>query len=193
MNRQAEKLYDLAQAQQGYFTARQASACGYPTSNQVYHVKTGSWIREHRGIYRLTQFPRSDEGQFVLWSLWSCNRQGQPQGIFSHQTALALFDLSDAMPQKIHLTVPRSFRRNASLPPVLVLHYGVVTSAETEMRQGYHITRPLKTIVDLLQGAGAPMNHIRQALTQGLARGLITRSELACHPCRKELHSILKG
>jgi hypothetical protein len=122
-----------------------------------------------------------------------CNRQGQPQGIYSHQTALALFDLSDAMPQKIHLTVPRSFRRNASVPPVLVLHYGVVISAETEMRQGYHVTRPLKTIIDLLQGSGTPINHIRQALTQGLARGLITRSELACHTCRKELHSILKG
>jgi predicted transcriptional regulator of viral defense system len=193
MNQSVEKLYEIAQAQQGYFTARQARTCGYPTSNQVYHVKTGSWVRMHRGIYRLAKFPILDDGQFVLWSLWSANRQGQPQGVFSHQTALTLFDLSDGMPQKIHLTVPPKFRRFASTPQILTLHYGTFIPSEIEIRQGYQVTRPLKSISDLLQEPGTPIHHIRQALMQGLARGVITRSELDSHPSRQQLQLILKG
>jgi|GEM_PF-5608877 len=38
--------------------------------------EVGNWIREHRGIYRLRQFPLTEGGYLVLWSLWSRDRSG---------------------------------------------------------------------------------------------------------------------
>lgn len=192
MNRGSSSLFAVADAQQGYFTAAQARTCGYPTSNHVYHVKTGSWKRIHRGIYRLVRYPHSDDEQYVLWSLWSRNRKEESQGVYSHQTALSLFDLSDLMPAKLHMTVPPSFRRNAPIPDILALHKGQVSAKEYEDRRGFRVTRPLKAISDLLEDGSVSMDHLQQALYQGLARGIITRSEVAKHPCVSELNKLLE-
>src|ERR1039458_3305351 len=85
--------------------------------------KAGNWIREHRGIYRLALFPATDRPDLALWSLWSSNRKEEVEGAYSHQTAISLFNLSDLNPAKLHMTVPRSFRRNSQIPSILVLHY----------------------------------------------------------------------
>lgn len=193
MRDKAESLYAIAEAQQGYFTAGQAVGCGYPTSSHVYHLKAGTWRRESRGIFRLTRFPISDDAQYVLWSLWSRNRQGAPQGVYSHQTALALFDLSDLMPRRLHMTVPPGFRRNTPIPDVLILHRGKLTPGDIEERQGYRVTRPLKAVADLLAESTVSMDHLRQALKQGLKLGLITRVEMEGHSQRLALHRLFRG
>lgn len=192
MKSKADRLYGLAESQQGYFTAGQAVACGYPTSSHVYHLKRGSWLRDGRGIYRLARFPASDDGQYVRWSLWSRNRQGVPQGVISNQTALALFDLSDLMPARIHMTVPLSFRRNSAIPKILVLHRGDLADGDVEARQGYRVTRPLRAMTDLLDDPAVSPGHLRQALREGLERGLISRAEMEAHPRAKDLKRLLR-
>lgn len=189
----SDKLFAIVEAQLGFFTCGQAVACGYPTSNHVYHLKTGAWRRELRGIYRLARFPAMEDAQYALWTLWSRNREGSPQGVFSHGTALSLFELSDVMPQKLHMTVPPHFRRNSAIPKILVLHRGRLSSDDVESRQGYSVTRPLRTVVDLLQDGGVSGDHLRQALQQALARGLVTRKELHDHPQRNALNTLLGG
>ena len=52
----------------------------------------------------------------MLWYLWSQNRQENPEGAYSHDTALSLHELSDIMPSKLHMTVPKRFRRNSRIP-----------------------------------------------------------------------------
>lgn len=193
MPSKADRLYEVAEAQQGYFTAGQAVACGYPTSSHVYHRKTGTWLREQRGLYRLARFPLSDDAQYVLWTLWSRNRQGVPQGVYSHQTALALAELSDLMPRRLHMTVPLGFRRNTPTPDVLLLHKGVFAPDEIEERHGYRVTRPLKAVVDLLADSSASLDHLRQALKQGLKTGVITRAGIDRHPQKEALLKLLGG
>ena len=192
MKSKADRLYELAESQQGYFTSSQAVACGYPTSSHVYHRKQGAWLREGRGIYRLARFPTLDDRQYVRWALWSRNRQGVPQGVISHQTALALYDLSDLMPGRIHMTVPPGFRRNSALPEVLILHRGKLTDGDVEVRQGYRVTRPLRAVTDLLDAPAVSLGHLRQALREGLERGLIARAEMEAHPRVKVLKRLLR-
>lgn len=193
MNASESKLFRIAEIQQGYFTAKQAIACGYVTQNHRYHVLAGTWIRELRGIYRLARFPLSPDGQYVLWSLWSRNRREIPQGIFSHQTALSIHELSDVMPAKLHLTVPPGFRRNSAQPKVICLHGAIISACDVEQRPGFMVARSLRTIIDLLKEGTESLDHLCQALQQAMARGLVTRLEISNHPEREAIESLLKG
>jgi len=172
------QLFEVAQQQQGYFTTKQAKAAGFAENTHPYHVQAGNWAREHRGIYRLIQFPATDRPDLALWSLWSSNRKEEVEGVYSHQTAISLFDLSDLNPAKLHMTVPRGFRRNSKLPGILVLHYADVPASDTQTGPGYTYTRPLRTIIDLIEAGDVQRNFIRQALAQAVDRGMITRQQL---------------
>ena len=131
-----------------------------------------------RGIYRLARFPRSAEEQLVLYSLWSRNRAGRPEGVYSHQTALSIHELSDVNPVRLHMTVPQAFRRTAKVPKVLVLHGADLGQNEIEQRLGFAVVRPFRAIVQVaIEGAASP-DIVEQALADGRRRGLITLRDI---------------
>lgn len=172
----ADVLFEIVEGQQGYFTAKQAAEVGFLLGSQAHHVKAGNWVRVERGIYRLARFPRSMEEQYVIYSLWSRNRAGEPVGVYSHETALSIYDLSDANPSKLHMTVPSNFRRTASTPEVLVLHRARLAEGDVERRQGFAVTRPIRTVADI-----ASLGHqefAEQALRDGARRGVITHRQI---------------
>ena len=192
-----EHLYAIAEAQQGYFTARQAAEAGFDARNHPYHVRAGNWIRERRAIYRLARFPPAERPDLVLWSLWSRGRKGEVRGTFSHETALSIFELSDAMPAKLHMTVPAGFRRMAPIPKGLVLHQGSLSKEDMEIRQGYRVTRPLRTLADLVVEGRVSPDLLRQAVQEALDRGLVRLSAIrqAAHlppSVRESLEKLIK-
>jgi predicted transcriptional regulator of viral defense system len=175
----AKRLYEVAEGQQGFFTTKQAKGAGFAENTHPYHVQAGNWIREHRGIYRLASFPQGERPDLMHWSLWSRNRGEVAQGVYSHQTAVSLYDLADVMPAKLHMTVPKSFRRNSEIPRVLLLHFANLPSSDIGTVNGVQVTKPMRTILDLLEGGDVPVAILRQALREGLRQGLIRRNELA--------------
>ena len=185
-------LFAIAESQDGYFTMAQALEAGFARSTHSYHVKQGNWLREHRGIYRLRQYPQADHGQLVLWSLWSRDLIGVPQGVYSHTTALSLRDLSDANPSKLHMTVPPSFRRNSETPSVLNLHKARLEPHEVIRERGYSITTVMRAILDCAESGDADMNMLKQATQEGLRRGLITRREIKQAKARMIVCPMLK-
>ena len=186
-----ERLYAIAEDQQGYFTTKQAEGAGFDGKNHAYHVRAGNWEREHRGIYRLKKYPAAARPDLVLWSLWSRNRDDEPQGVYSHETALSIYDLSDLNPAKIHMTVPPGFRRNGALPGVLVLHKGVLEKDEVEAIQGFRVTKPLRAIADLMDVV-EPV-FIEQACRQAYQRGLIHEAVLEQSRLPDEVKRKIKG
>jgi predicted transcriptional regulator of viral defense system len=174
----SRRLFEIADQQQGFFTAKQAKAAGFAENTHPYHVQVGNWIREHRGIYRLALFPITDRPELVLWALWSRNRNEEIEGVYSHHTVLSFYDLSDLNPAKVHMTVPTNFRRNSEIPGVLVLHYADLPQSDVQTVQGFKITRPLRAILDLIEAGTVERNFIRQAITQAVDRGLITRQQI---------------
>jgi hypothetical protein len=174
-----KKLFAIADRQQGYFTPQQAIQAGFQDAVHPYHVKHGHWEREMRGVYRLARYPKSDEAQYVILSLWSRNRKGIPQGVLSHETALSIYDLSDANPPKIHMSVPKGFRKQAGIPKVFVLHYGPHYDYNNlQERRGFRITSPTQTMRDMLSRGSANPEIIEQALRDGYQTGQITIKEL---------------
>ena len=174
-----DALFEIAEGQQGYFTAKQAAEAGYQLGSQAHHVKSGNWVRVERGIYRLARFPQSAEEQLVIYALWSRNRAGEPEGVYSHQTALSIHELSDVNPAKLHMTVPTAFRRRAKTPKILLLHRANLDEKDVEQRQGFAVTRPFRTIADVVGAESVSRDIIEQALTEGRQRGLITVREIS--------------
>jgi predicted transcriptional regulator of viral defense system len=192
----SRRLFEVAEQQQGFFTTKQAKAAGFAENTHPYHVHAGNWIREHRGIYRLALFPMADRPDLVLWALWSRNRAEEIEGVYSHETALSLYDLSDLNPAKLQMTVPTDFRRNSDIPGILVLHYADLPENDVQNAQGYKFTRPLRTILDLIDAGTAERRFISQALTQAVDRGLITRRQIRTvsmsGPARKIVEDALR-
>jgi predicted transcriptional regulator of viral defense system len=167
-NRIEPNLYEVAEPQYGFFTTKQAIEAGYDESKHGYHVRAGNWIREYRGIYRLRNFPSPERPDLVLWFLWSRDRNDVPQGVYSQDTALALYDLSDINPSKLHMTVPKAFRRNAAIPKILVLHKASLEPTDSQDIFGVRATTPLRAIADLIAAGKTdiPPNRTRQPVTR---------------------------
>jgi hypothetical protein len=198
MKESGKRLFAIADLQQGYFTSKQARSAGFVYSTHSYHVKAGNWVREHWGVYRLAQYAEADRPDLVLWSLWSRDRKrDESQGVYSHQTALSLYDLSDLMPSKLHMTVPPGFHRGGKIPGILVLHRSKLTKDEVESRRGFRVTRPLRTVTDLIRKDSVSRDLLIQAVTESLKRGLLSRSEIEKSPhlsstIRKKMLAILE-
>ena len=192
----ARRLFEFAEGQQGFFTAKQAKAAGFAENTHPYHVQAGNWVREYRGIYRLALFPAADRPDLVLWALWSRNRNEEIEGVYSHHTALSLYELSDLNPAKLHMTVPTDFRRNSDIPGILVLHYADLPDDDVRTAQGFKFTDPLRTILDLIEAGTVERNFIRQALLQAVDRGLITRQQIRnarmSGPAHKMVEEVLR-
>lgn len=194
--RRHDGIYSFAERQGGFFTARQAREAGLADNTHPYHVKAGNWIRERRGIYRLARFPPPTRPDLMLWQLWSHNRSGEPQGTFSHATALSLHELSDAMPRRLDMTVPPGFQRMAAVPAVLTLHRARLGDDDLETIEGARVTTPLRTLVDVIDDGILGQDLQVQAVREAIRRGRITRRQLdtvqASRRTRQRIDRILK-
>ena len=176
----AQALYQIAASQGGYFTAAQARVAGYTYRQQHYHSSRGNWLRIDRGLFRLRDFPPGEREDLIRWSLWSRDQKGMPQAVVSHDTALTVHDLSDIMPERVHLTVPRGFRKR--VPAGCILHHGSLAEEEIEPRPGYSVTTPLRTLIDVA-GSALSQEHLDAAVKEALERGLVRRSVLGSVRC----------
>ncbi|NRD47974.1 type IV toxin-antitoxin system AbiEi family antitoxin domain-containing protein [Corallococcus exiguus] len=163
-----DQLHRVAEAQEGHFTTQQAGHAGYSPQLRAHYVRIGRASRIQRGIYRLVHFPAGEHEDLVAVWLWS-----EQVGTFSHQTALPLYDLSDVLPARIHLTIPEAWKtRRLRVPKPVVLHYADLLDSERQWAGAVRITTPSRTLDDCAQGALTP-DLMRQAALQALHRGMV--------------------
>lgn len=168
-----DRMYETASAQEGLFTTRQAAAAGYSTQLLRHHVRGGRLSRIRRGIYRLTHFPPGEHEEFITLWLWS-----EQAGVFSHDTALALHELSDAMPARAHLTLPAEWKpRRFRVPPGVLLHHADIPPSDRTWLGAVPLTSVRRTLEDCARKDLSP-ELLRHAALQALSRGLVTRAEL---------------
>lgn len=165
-------LETQAYEQHGYFTTEQARAHGVSSQLINHHTRTGRFEPVRRGLYRIRGFPTSEHDE--MRQKWMA--VGMEKAVLSHESALALLELSDNVPDRVHLLVPRR-HRGLRRPAGVVLH----TRADDETvatvwRDGMPLTAPARTLVDVadeLQPEQAAM-----AARQALGLGLLTRRQL---------------
>jgi predicted transcriptional regulator of viral defense system len=177
-----QRLFELAAAQAGYFTAAQAHELGYSPRSLVHHVDAGHVERVSRGFYRLVGVPAGPHDDIVAEWL----RLAPRRAVVSHDTALALYDLAPTRSREIHLTLPRERRPRTKRSRTNVkLHTTTVPLGRTEVanRFGVRITSPARTIADVAE-IGADPSVVIEAVDRALATGLVTP---------RELHAAVRG
>ncbi len=170
------ELRELAQSQGGYFTAKQAAKIGYDYPHLDYHKRAGNFERIGSGVYRLQEIPLAEHDDLIRLAFWSRDRNDHLQAVVSYQTALAIHELTDLLPKKIHLTVPKTFRKKN--PRGVVLHRDQPSTSEIEPRLGFQVTTPLRTILDVAADEGISEEHLQQAIAQAVNRGLVRKMVL---------------
>jgi predicted transcriptional regulator of viral defense system len=168
-------LFDIATSQHGHFTSAQARECGYSWERLSNTTKSGRFVRIHRGIYRLRDFPWYPREEVV--AAWLS--LGKETAVVSHESALDLLELSDVIPNATHLTVPRTKRSVPNLPGVKVhtttRPFGPL---DVVVRDGMRLTSPSRTILDAAEAGTAP-EQIELAIRQAITRGLATKKQLS--------------
>ena len=168
-----DRLFETAAAQEGFFTTQQAAEAGYSPQLLVHYVRTGKVVRMRRGIYRLVHFPAGEHEELVAAWLWS-----ELAGVVSHQSALALHELSDVLPAQIHLSLPAAWRRRRfRVPADIVLHHADVPPGDRSWFGAVPTTNVRRSLNDCARDGFSP-DLLRQAAGQAVRRGLVARSEI---------------
>jgi predicted transcriptional regulator of viral defense system len=168
MTTSIDVLYPLAERRAGYVTTAQAAEVGVSRQQLSYLARTGALQRVAQGIYRLYRFPAQRFEDVIVACLWVGD-----DAVASHDTALAVYDLTDAMPAVIHVSTPRLFRGQRR---GIVVHTAPLGDGERAERVGVPVTTVERTITDVLARSGEELAS--SGAEQALAQGLVTRRRL---------------
>jgi predicted transcriptional regulator of viral defense system len=162
--------------QGGYFDRRDAHSYGITDSLLRYHTRMGRFERVLPGVYRLRVAPISPSDEYLLPWVWTNYR-----GAISHESALALYDLADILPARVHVSVPRPFHRTSA--PFQV-HLAPLPNEEVQTYNGVRVTTPTRSIVDAA-ATGTDPTQIHKAVREALDRGLIEPDMLRAAAARR--------
>jgi predicted transcriptional regulator of viral defense system len=182
-----DELVALAEDQDGLLTADQARKAGFTNSVLARLVQRGRIERTARGVYRVPYIPPGRFSQHREAVLWAKANRGPSDVALSHATALVVYGISDANPQLIHLTVPRSARLRRQKPKGVVVHRQDLSPEEITVEEGIPLTTISRTVADLLHSNGR-IDLVRQAISDARHAGLISDSQVRQLRRRVEEH-----
>ena len=183
--RATEEIIKMAKENNGIVTTAMVVATGFSRGNIKYLVDKGIIEKSTRGVYILPE----------VWDDEIFNLQNRfKRGIYSHETALFLWDLTDRTPNKYHMTFPVNYNltkpkqgdiRCAQCKKELYdLGIAEVTTPGGSIVRAYGVER---TLCDILK----PHSHVDiQVVTEAFKR-YITRSDKNI-PILSEYAKILK-
>jgi len=180
-----EKLYRIAEPQGGYFTVCQAQEAGYSRKDISSLASNNKFTRVAHGLYRITFFPATKYEDLIIAVLKS-----GPKAVISHDSALSVYQLSDILPDRIHVTIPGSRSRR---PKGIKFHTCKISGEEITSYHGLPITTVERTITDVIRN-GLDEHLVKHAIEQSLIQGLITNDSLVNQAARygRKTQNIIK-
>lgn len=165
-----EELRGHVLSQSGWFHWTQAQACGFTRAGIRRLVKKGVLEDGLPDTYFFHMYPIEPFADLVCLWLWS-----KQTGIISHETALARYHISDALPARYHLTLPvdaaARYAKRPTLSSAYLIYGGTWTEKDWQWFEGAPITTPARTLCDLAAVNGDPI-LIEQGLVNGLKENL---------------------
>ena len=167
VSRSREILYALAEPRSGWITATDAAVAGVPRQQLARYAESGVLRRSRYGIYRFRDFPAQPFEDVIEACLWA-----GPDAVASHETALAVYGLGDAMPASIHITVPHRQRKKRT---GVIVHVAPFATADVGTRDGVPITSVLRTIRDIAEIG--TFDNLDSIVRESEERGLLRHRE----------------
>lgn len=167
-----ELLWEVALDQHGFVTLSDARQLGVSGDAVAMLALRGKIQRVATAVYRFPRFPAGPNAPYMQAVLWT----GDPQACLSHDTALALYEVSDINPDRVHLTVPRIRRIRRSGGDLYTVHHEDLTDSEI----GWWDEIPTVTLATAIRqciGTGRPAYLLRQALERGLDSGRLNAAD----------------
>ncbi len=173
-----EELFQLAEANDGLFTSKQARDNGIQDSVLVRLAQRGRLVRAARGVYRIAHYPPDRFAQYREAVLWAQASNGPECAALSHEAALLVFGLSDVNPAKVHLTVPKDARLRREKPSWIVIHRADLTPHDVTEHEGIPVTSVERTINDVLTDTHRT-DFARQAIADARREGYLDKQQEA--------------
>lgn len=171
-----QQLFYTAEEQAGYFSLAQAKEVGIQRQQIYQGVKTGRFWRAENGVYRFVQFPASRHENLHVALL-----KAGKHAVVGFQSALYVYELSDLIPDEIHLILPRNSSRRR---PGICMHTTHLAEEDITVVDGLRITSVARTISDCAF-AYVEEQQIHLSISQALQRGLTTRQQLVAQALRR--------
>ncbi|MCM1091235.1 MAG: type IV toxin-antitoxin system AbiEi family antitoxin domain-containing protein [Butyrivibrio sp.] len=180
-----EEIIEMAKKNNGTVTTAMVVAAGFSRGNIKYLVDKGRIEKSDRGVYILPE----------IWADEIFNLQNRfKRGIYSHETALFLWDLTDRTPNNYHMTFPMNYnlmkpkgediRCMQCKKELYDLGIAEVSTPAGNIVKAYSVER---TLCDILR----PRNHVDIQVVTEAFKGYIIRSDKNI-PLLSEYAKILK-
>ncbi len=162
MRSRLDELLPLAEQNDGLVTANQARAIGILDSV----------------LARLTQRGKLERvlSQYREAVLWARASHGPENIALSHETALAVYGISDMNPSQVHITVPKGARLRRQRPKWIVIHRGDLPPTDVTTHEGLPVTTVAKSVLHVANETGR-LGLARQAIKDARKEGYISAAE----------------
>jgi predicted transcriptional regulator of viral defense system len=173
-----DELFEIAEANHGLLTSKQARDKGIQDSVLVRLAQRGRLMRTARGVYRIAHYPPDRFAQYREAVFWAQASHGPERAALSHETALLIFGLSDVNPAKVHLTVPKRARLRREKPSWIAIHRADLAPHDLTEHEGAPVTTVERTITDVLTSTHRS-DLARQAIADARREGYLDKQQEA--------------
>lgn len=158
----ADKILRLAEENNGTVTASMVTAAGFSRSVLKYLCDNGKLERSGRGVYILPEV--WDDEMYILQTRYK-------RGVFSHDTALFLWGLTDRTPNRYCMTFPAAYNISGAKKDNIKLSQSVeslyelgLTEIKTPAQNTVKVYNRERTLCDILRkGSRTDIQIITQA------------------------------
>jgi predicted transcriptional regulator of viral defense system len=172
-----DRLYAIAEPQGGFIAAHQAVDAGVPRSTLSYHATEGDSLeRVGHGVYRLRRFPTPPHAHVIA----SWLALARADAVVSHESAAELLEITDLIPDVVHMTLPRS-KRGLRTPQGVRVHFSDRPIERRREVLGVPVTGAERTIADMLRSGGWTEQSdlaVRESIRHGLTTARRLRAKL---------------
>lgn len=184
-------LHNLVNENHGYLKTSDAVEAGISRSYIMDYVKEYGLERLAQGLYRTEE--AWDDGMYVLQTRY-------PKAVFSHESALYLFDLAVREPIQYSITLPAG-SGSATLASEGIKVYKIkhelfeigLTNARTPAGHFVRVYNEERTICDLLRSRSTvDIQHLQHAMNEYIGRNSRNISKLAQYSEKFAVDKILR-